>query len=45
MAESQSKAATPEQVEFYISQIRAIFSKGSPNADMETDRGEVAPDL
>jgi hypothetical protein len=45
MAEGKSKAATPEQVDFYMSQIRAVFSKGRSNADMETNTGEVAPDL
>jgi hypothetical protein len=45
MAEGKSNAATPEQVNFYMSQIRAVFSKGNPDADMETNTGEVAPDL
>jgi hypothetical protein len=45
MAEGKSKAATPEQVNFYMSQIRAVLSKGNPDADMETNTGEVAPDL
>jgi hypothetical protein len=45
MAEGKSKAATPEQVNFYMSQIRAVLSKGNSDADMETNTGEVAPDL
>jgi len=45
MAEGKSRAATPEQVNFYMSQIRAVLSKGKPDADMETNTGEVAPDL
>ena len=45
MAEGKNKAATPEQVDFYLSQIRAVISKGNPDADMETNTGEVAPDL
>jgi hypothetical protein len=45
MAEGKKKAATPEQVDFYLSQIRAVISKGNPDADMETNTGEVAPDL
>jgi hypothetical protein len=45
MAEGKKKAATPEQVNFYMNQIRAVLSKGNPDADMETNTGEVAPDL
>jgi hypothetical protein len=45
MAEGKRKAATPEQVNFYMSQIRAVLSKGNSDADMETNTGEVAPDL
>jgi hypothetical protein len=45
MAEGKNKAATPEQVDFYLSQIRAVISKGNPDADMETNTGEVAPNL
>jgi hypothetical protein len=45
MAEGKNKAATPEQVNFYMSQIRAVLSKGNSDADMETNTGEVAPDL
>ena len=45
MEEGKSKAATPDQVNFYLSQIRAVISKGNYDADMETNTGEVAPDL
>jgi hypothetical protein len=45
LEESSSKAATPEQVNFYMAQIRESLSKGKTNADMETNSGEVAPDL
>lgn len=45
MEEGKSKAATPDQVNFYLSQIRAVISKGNSDADMETNTGEVAPDL
>ena len=45
LEDSRAKAATPEQVDFYLSQIRASFAKGKPDADMETDSGEVAPNL
>ena len=45
LEDSKAKAATPEQVDFYLSQIRASFVKGKPDADMETDSGEVAPNL
>ena len=45
LEDSRSKAATPEQVNFYMAQIRESLSKGKTNADMETDSREVAPDL
>jgi hypothetical protein len=45
LEDASSKKATPEQVDFYLSQIRASFAKGKTHADMETDSGEVAPDL
>jgi hypothetical protein len=45
LEDSKSKAATPEQVNFYLAEIRATFAKGKPNADMETGAGEVASDL
>lgn len=45
LEDSKAKAATPEQVDFYLAQIRASFTKGKTDADMETDSGEVAPDL
>lgn len=45
LEDASSKKATPEQVDFYLSQIRASFAKGKTNADVEIDSGEVAPDL
>lgn len=45
LRDARSKAATPEQVNFYVAQIRATFAKGKVDADMEADAGEVASDL
>jgi hypothetical protein len=45
LEDTRAKAATPEQVNFYLSQIRATLAKGKTDADMETDSGEVASDL
>jgi len=45
LEDSRSKAATPEQVNFYMAQIRESLSKGKASADLEKDSGEVAPDL
>ena len=45
MKEAGAKAATPEQVNFYLRQIREVLTKGKPSADMADGNGEVAPDL
>lgn len=45
LEDTRAKAATPEQVNFYLSQIRATLAKGKSDADMENDAGEVASDL
>jgi hypothetical protein len=45
LEDTKAKAATPEQVNFYLSQIRETLTKGKPNADMEKDSGEVASNL
>jgi hypothetical protein len=45
LEDTKTKAATPEQVNFYLSQIREIFRKGNQNVDLEKDSGEVASDL
>jgi hypothetical protein len=43
--EAQSKAAPPEKVEFYVSQIRETLAKGKSSADMADGNGKVASDL
>lgn len=43
--EAVSKAAPPEVVNFYVSQIRETLAKGKTNADLADGDGEVAPDL
>jgi hypothetical protein len=45
LEDTKSKAASPEQVNFYLSQIRETLAKGKLDADMETGAGEVASDL
>jgi len=45
LEDSHAKAATPEQVNFYMAQIRESLSKGRTSADLEKDSGEVASDL
>jgi hypothetical protein len=45
LEDTRSKAASPEQVNFYLAQIRANLTKGKADADMETGAGEVASDL
>lgn len=43
--EAMSKAAPPEVVNFYVSQIRETLAKGKSSADMADGSGEVASDL
>lgn len=43
LEENKGKAATPDQVAKYMAQIREKLRKS--NVAMETDTGEVAPDL
>jgi hypothetical protein len=45
LEQSKVKAASPEQVNFYLIQIRETLTKGKPSADMADGNGEVAPDL
>lgn len=41
----QSQKATPEQIDIYLSEIRSHFRKAEPNVELETNSGEVAPNL
>ena len=45
LEDSRTKAATPEQVNYYLAQIRESLGKGNASADLEKDSGEVASDL
>ena len=45
LEEGKTKAATPEQVDYYLKQIRDVLGKGKSDADLATDSGEVASDL
>ena len=45
LEDTRSKAASPEKVDYYLTQIRETLGKGKTNAGLETDSGEVAPDL
>lgn len=45
LEDTKSKAASPEQVNFYLAQIRETLAKGKTDAGLETDSGEVASDL
>lgn len=45
LEDTKSKAATPEQVNFYLAQIRETLAKGKSDADLEASSGEVASDL
>jgi hypothetical protein len=45
LEDTRTKAATPEQVNFYLSQIRETLAKGKSSADMADGSGEVASDL
>ena len=41
----QSQKATPEQIDIYLSEIRSHFRKAETNVELETNAGEVAPNL
>jgi hypothetical protein len=41
----QSQKATPEQIDIYLSEIRSHFRKAETNVELETNSGEVAPNL
>lgn len=45
LEEGKAKAATPEQVDYYLKQIREVLGKGKTDAGVAADSGEVAPDL
>lgn len=45
LEDTRSKAAPPEKVNFYLQQIRTTLAKGTSDAHVETDSGEVASDL
>lgn len=44
-AKAEQTAASPEQVNFYVSQIRETLAKGKENAHMADGDGKVASDL
>jgi DNA-binding transcriptional MerR regulator len=44
MREAEQKAAPPEVAQKYLDEIREILNRGK-NASLETNHGEVAPDL
>lgn len=41
----QSQKATTEQIDKYLAEIRSNFRKAEPNVELETNSGEVAPNL
>ena len=45
LEEGKAKAATQEQVDFHVKQIREALTKGKTSADMADGNGEVASDL
>lgn len=45
LEDNRAKAASPEQVNFYLAQIRETLAKGKSDADLEASSGEVASDL
>lgn len=45
LEQNKATAASPEIVNFYLSQIREALAKGKPSADMADGNGEVASDL
>lgn len=45
LEEGKAKAATPEQVDYYLKQIREVLGKGKTDAGVAADSGEVASDL
>jgi hypothetical protein len=45
LEDTRTKAASPEKVDYYLTQIREVLGKGKTNADLATDSGEVASDL